>query len=98
MIALDEGQERLESDIGSLSDEVYDRAEPDELDIATEDTIDLTAAPHLLNFEVAVFTNPTERKCVLSIADTCAAGERQLWTRSDQRSLSCPPRSPRRLA
>jgi len=45
VIALDEGQEPLESDIGALSDEVYDRAEPDELDIATEDTIDLT--PHL---------------------------------------------------
>jgi len=59
LIALDEGQERLESDIGALSDEVYDRAEPDELDIATEDTIDLTAAPYALDFEVAF--SPTHR-------------------------------------
>jgi len=58
LIALDEGQERLESDIGALSDEVYDHAEPDELDIATEDTIDLTAAPHVLNFEVAFSPTP----------------------------------------
>jgi len=58
VIALDEGQEPPESDIGALSDEVYDRAEPDELDIATEDTIDLTAAPYVLDFEVAFSPTP----------------------------------------
>jgi len=34
-------------------------SEPDELDIATEDTIDLTAAPYALDFEVAF--SPTHR-------------------------------------
>jgi hypothetical protein len=53
--ALDEGQERLEGDIGALSDavdEIVDGTEPDELDIGTVDGIDLTAVPHDVDYNL----------------------------------------------